>query len=307
VPLVAFLALVVSLASVAAFLGGTLPLLDLVANFRPHLVVTALVLSLILGLGRWRKWAVMAAGFALLNLGVVVPLFIGPGSRPERTDLRVMSFNLLSSNDRYDEVIGYIEQEAPDLVILHEASLPWEQALERAGLDYEITRGRSDDLIFGSLVLAPAGSRVESFGFAVYNPRAIEVLLPSGVAVLGIHPLAPFPEVEAERRAFQFEFASLWALAQTGPRIVVGDFNAGPWSYHFRRLRAVTGLENSQAGYGLELSFPAQANPLLQVSIDHLLHSGDLAVVDRRLGPPLGSDHLPLLVDLSIEGSPSSG
>jgi endonuclease/exonuclease/phosphatase (EEP) superfamily protein YafD len=39
---------------------------------------------------------------------------------------------------------------------------------------------------------------------------------------------------------------------------------------------------------------------LLQVSIDHLLHSSELAVADRRLGPPLGSDHLPLVVDLSL-------
>jgi endonuclease/exonuclease/phosphatase (EEP) superfamily protein YafD len=46
---------------------------------------------------------------------------------------------------------------------------------------------------------------------------------------------------------------------------------------------------------------------LLQVSIDHLLHSSELAVADRRLGPPMGSDHLPLVVDLSIVDSRTLG
>jgi endonuclease/exonuclease/phosphatase (EEP) superfamily protein YafD len=38
------------------------------------------------------------------------------------------------------------------------------------------------------------------------------------------------------------------------------------------------------------------------VPIDHLLHSEALVAYDRQLGPELGSDHLPLVVDLAIEG-----
>jgi len=300
VPFVATLATAIALVSLAAFFGRYWWLFDLAANFRAHMAAVLVTAALMLALGRWYRTALVVGLVAALNTAAVLPLFIGPTARPETTDLRVMSFNLLSDNTNYDEVIGFIAAEDPDVVVLHEASRPWEEALEAANLDYEITRGRTDDLIFGSLVLARPGSEVRSFGFQISDPRAIEVVLPSGVAVLGIHPLAPFPDDQTERRRFQFEFASLWAAAHEGPRVIVGDFNASPWSDSFRRLRTDTGLHNSQSGYGLELSYPAQASPLLQVSIDHLLHSDDLAVADRRLGPALGSDHLALVVDLSL-------
>jgi endonuclease/exonuclease/phosphatase (EEP) superfamily protein YafD len=289
-----------AVASVAAFFGRYWWLLDLVANFRAHLTAVLVTAALTLALGRWNRTALVIGLVAALNAATVLPLFIGPATRPATADVRVMSFNLLSDNTNYQEVIGFIADEDPDVVVLHEASRPWEDALEGAGLGYEITRGRTDDLIFGSLVLARPGSQVQSFGFQISDPRAIEVVLPFGVAVLGIHPLAPFPDDQTERRRFQFEFASLWAAARQGPRVIVGDFNASPWSDSFRRLRTATGLRNSQSGYGLELSYPADASPLLQVSIDHLLHSSELAVADRRLGPSLGSDHLSLIVDLSL-------
>jgi endonuclease/exonuclease/phosphatase (EEP) superfamily protein YafD len=306
VPLVAVIAALLAVASVAAFLGEAWPAFDLVANFRPHLTVGVLVGALALALGRWYRSAALIGIVAAVNLAVVAPLFVASGDAAEPivddsvVDVRIMSFNVLSHNENYQGVIDFIASEAPDVVVLHEVSRPWEEALTAAGLGYEITRGRTDDLIFGSLVMAPPSSTVQSFGFALSNPRAIEVILPEGVAVLGIHPVAPFPQAETERRRFQFEFASLWALAQEGPRVITGDFNAGPWSYHFRRLQASTGFHNSQRGYGLELSYPAEAHPLFQVSIDHLLHSPELVVLDRRLGPPMGSDHLPLVVDLAI-------
>lgn len=298
--LVAALAAVIAATSVGAFFGRYWWVLDLAANFRAHMTVVLVGAAVVLALGRWPRTALAIALVGAINAAAVLPLFVGPASRPGAFDLRIMSFNLLSDNAQFDEVIGFIAAEQPDVVLLHEASRPWEEALAESQLGYEITRGRNEGLIFGTLVLAPTGSEVESFGFDVSDARAIEIVLPSGVAILGIHPLAPFPDDQTERRRYQFEFASLWAASRPGPKIIAGDFNASPWSYSFRRLRMETGLRNSQAGFGLELSYPAGANPLLQVSIDHLLHSADLAVVDRRLGPALGSDHLPLTVDLSL-------
>jgi endonuclease/exonuclease/phosphatase (EEP) superfamily protein YafD len=82
--------------------------------------------------------------------------------------------------------------------------------------------------------------------------------------------------------------------------MVVGDLNATPWSWPFRNLLSTGNLRNSQIGFGVQPSFAASSNPLFRVPIDHLVHSDALLVRQRRLGPPLGSDHFPLLVDLEL-------
>jgi endonuclease/exonuclease/phosphatase (EEP) superfamily protein YafD len=296
--------------SLAAFLGKWIWWLDVLANFRAQYVVGLAVLGLVIVMSRWRKTGYAILGVALVNLLVVLPLYIGSPAEAklEASSIRVMSFNLLSTNENYPEVIEYIESVDPDLVLLHEASRPWEVAMESAEMDYQIIRPRSEDLIFGTLVLVK-GDAVEaiSYGFAASSARAVELeYTPEGwattLAVLGTHPLAPTDEERADLRDAQLGFAAEWASSRNGAFFVVGDFNATPWSWPFRQLIDSSGLRNSQRGFGLQPSFSAEANLLLRVPIDHLLHSPALEVTDRELGPPLGSDHFPLLVDLQLAG-----
>lgn len=296
--LIAVPAVALVVVSVTAFFGQFSWLLDLLANFRVQYAVALTAFGSLLLLARWRRTALVAFAGVLLNAVVIVPLFFGGGSTiPPEDPLTVLSFNLFASNERYGEVISYIEEVDPDVVFLHEASRPWEIAMESSGLDYEITQSRSEELIFGTLVLTRPGDQVTSFGFTTGGPRAVEVVH-DGVAFLGIHPLAPTTEERAALRDAQIEFAAEWAAEQSGPTVVVGDFNATPWSHPFRALMAATDLHNSQRGYGVEASFPTTSFFAFRVPIDHLLHSDDLVVSDRVLGPPMGSDHYPLVVDL---------
>lgn len=284
--------------------------LDVLANFRAQYVVVLAFFGLVVMMSKWRKTGYAVLAVAAVNLIAVLPLFIGSPAEAaaDAPSMRVMSFNLLSTNESYSEVIDYIETVSPDVVLLHEASRPWEVAIESAGLDYQVIRGRSDDLIFGTLALVGANDvRAVSFGFSAASPRAIELDFtpegwPAPVSVLSVHPLAPTDEERADLRDAQLEFARQWVSGQAGPLVVVGDFNATPWSAPFRRLASSADLSSSQAGFGLQPSFSAQSNLLLRVPIDHLLHSSELEVTDRRLGPELGSDHFPLLVDLQLAG-----
>jgi endonuclease/exonuclease/phosphatase (EEP) superfamily protein YafD len=82
---------------------------------------------------------------------------------------------------------------------------------------------------------------------------------------------------------------------------VVGDLNATPWSWPFRNLIEEGHLRNSQIGFGLQPTFSATSMAFLRVPIDHLAHSEALLVRERKLGPSLGSDHFPLLVDLEYK------
>lgn len=309
--LLAVPALALAALTIAAFFGGWVWWLDVLANFRAQYVVALALLGLVIVLSKWRKLGYVVLGVALVNLAVVLPLFVGSPAeaRVEASNIRVMTFNLLSTNEQYSDVIDYIETVDPDLVFLHEASRPWEVAIESAEMDYEIVRPRSDDLIFGTLVLVRGDSvTAVSHGYAASAPRAVALqYTPPGwevpLAVLGTHPLAPTDQDRADLRDAQIGFAGDWASEQTGAFMVVGDFNATPWSSPFRRLMDTTGLENSQIGFGLQPTYPSTSNLLLRIPIDHLVHSSALEVTSRQLGPALGSDHFPLIVDLQVAGA----
>jgi len=306
--LVVIPAVALAMMTLAAFGGRWVWWLDVLANFRAQYVVALALLGLVITMSKWRKTGYLVLGVALVNLIVVLPLYIGAPAeaRVDADTLRVMTFNLLSTNEEYSEVIDYIETIDPDLVFLHEASRPWEVAMESAGMDYQIIRPRSEDLIFGTLVLVRGeGVTAVSHGFAASAPRAVSLdYTPPGwetpLAVLGTHPLAPSDEERAALRDAQLGFAGAWATDQAGAFVIVGDFNSTPWSWPFRRLIGNAGLLNSQTGFGLQPSFPAGSNLLLRVPIDHLVHSHALEVTGRSLGPNLGSDHFPLVVDLQM-------
>jgi endonuclease/exonuclease/phosphatase (EEP) superfamily protein YafD len=301
--LLAVPAVALTLVTLAAFFGRWSWLLDVLANFRPQYVVVLGAMAAILFLGRWRKTAGIALAGALVNAVVVVPLFWGGGTTvPPEEPLTVLSFNLRASNDRFGDVVEYIRSVDADVVFLHEVSRPWEVAIESAGLGYQVTKSRSEELIFGTLVLSQSGDEVTSFGFTLEGARAVEVIH-DGVAMLGIHTLAPTTEERSGLRNAQLEFAGEWASEQERAHLVTGDFNSTPWTYGFRRLQSTTGLRNSQRGFGIEASFPTVSFFAFRVPIDHLLHSEELVVTDRRLGPALGSDHFPLIVDLWVPGS----
>lgn len=299
---------VLALVSIASFFGRWVWWLDVLANFRAQYVVGLIIFALSLVLTRFRRTGLAVLVVAVVNLIPVLPLYVGsPGdSDPGAPSIRVMSFNLFSDNERFAEVIDYIKTIDPDLVFLYEASRPWEVALETADLGYEIIRPRSNNLIFGTLVLVRGeGIEAVSFGFAEAQPRAVQLTYrptgwPRGLEVLSTHPLAPTKSERADLRDAQLNFAAEWAANRDGPLFVVGDFNATPWSWPFRNLIDKADLINSQVGFGLQPSFPATSNVLLRVPIDHLVHSEQLIVRDRRLGPLLGSDHFPLIVDVEL-------
>lgn len=305
--LVAIPAVALALASLAAFFGRYIWWLDVLANFRVQYSVVLFALGVALAFSRLRRVGYGVLFVAGINIFLVAPLFLGSAGEAEiaAPTIRVMSFNLLSQNEEYGAVVAFIAENQPDVVLLHEASLPWESAMESASLDYEVVRARSDNLIFGTLVLLKHPSRVTSYGFTETAPRALEIAYrPPGwdeeVLILSSHPLSPANAERAGLRDAQLGFAADWASRQQGAFMVVGDFNATPWSWPFRRLVRIGNLNNSQNGFGLQATFAANSNWLFRVPIDHLLYSDELRVLDRRLGPPMGSDHFPIVVDLEF-------
>jgi endonuclease/exonuclease/phosphatase (EEP) superfamily protein YafD len=95
--------------------------------------------------------------------------------------------------------------------------------------------------------------------------------------------------------------ASLTPLVQRlgAPVLLLGDLNASPWSYPFRRLLEGSGLRDGSLGRGFQPTWPTGLWPLL-IPLDHSLHSAGIGIQDRIVGPAVGSDHYPVIVDFTV-------
>ncbi len=288
--------------TVLGFLGRWWWGFDIVSSFRPQYLVAGVTTGLVVGaLASWPAGLALVLA-ALINVAVIAPLYLGSGPAPGAGPrLDVVAFNVQASNRQRPAVMDWVRGQDADLVFFVESSFEWEDAAERAALPYTIAERVPLSRVFGISLLVRDGLAVESRPLLLGDRGAVEATVSLDglrVAVLAIHPRSPTSKERADRRDEYLRLVASWARSQEVPALVVGDFNATPWSSSFRRLTAGAGLRNSQVGFGLQPTFPAGWGPLM-IPIDHALHTPDLAVEERRTGPPLGSDHRPLLITVA--------
>ncbi len=292
---------------------------DLCNHFRFQYVLVLGVTTIGLVLLRsWRVGLVSLTGLTM-NLALVAPLYVGASDsaelHPDAPRLRVMHFNVNTTNTNKDGVIGEILTSKPDIVFVQEVNDRWLSALEQGLKGYEqvVSAPRTDN--FGIACYA----RVDDVGESYTNPLSIDsahrfdptdgiaqvpVIEVMGrfdgrpIALLSIHPVPPVSAEYHRARNATMRAAGEWAAGQDAPCIVVGDFNATPWSAAFVELADTGGLVNSQRGYGRAPTWPAGASSLGMIPIDHLLHRDELVTAERTVGAANGSDHRPLVVEL---------
>jgi len=269
----------------------------------PRLQYAALLLGLTAAALLLRAWrtAVVAVALAALNLAVVSSSWLPAPDRgrdvsPAR--LRAVVVNVLYANDDHSAVTAYLRRVDPDVVGVTELTPAWKAALERAGWRAAAAEPAAGAYGIGIFARRPLRARIERFP-ADGPPTAVASLLLAGrrVTFVVTHPHTAFGPHAGGLHRRQLE-----ALADAVPRLgrrvaICGDLNTTPWSWLFRRLLDA-GLRDSHRGRGYDPSWPAGVR-LLGLPIDHCLVSDGLAVRVRRLGPEVGSDHLPVYVELS--------
>lgn len=286
-------------------LGSWHWLLDLFSHFRcQYLVVTlmALVWSL------WRKLRLLslaAASSLLLNTVLISSTGWTQPKIESLPDfhLRVVSFNVLTSNHRHAEVLDYLRQSEADLLFIMEVDDRWAAALK------PLTRTHPHHLLH---------PRQDNFGLALFSRVPLDevriltsadigspiITMPCiqahlthaghAMTFLGIHPLPPMGKAQASSRDAQMQALARWVSNIPNPVMIAGDLNATPWSH---------GMDLLTAGSGLNLAPDAwkptwRAASALAIPIDHALARSPLMIRQRQIGPDLGSDHRPQLIEL---------
>jgi endonuclease/exonuclease/phosphatase (EEP) superfamily protein YafD len=121
------------------------------------------------------------------------------------------------------------------------------------------------------------------------------------LTIVDFHSIRPRHAQSIAYQTIEFEAMAQWSRSQLNAGqsiLLIGDWNTTPWSLSYRRFLAGSGLIDSMVGRGVQASWNADWPAFLRIPIDHAWHSASMQIRDRHLGPHLGSDHLPLRVDL---------
>jgi endonuclease/exonuclease/phosphatase (EEP) superfamily protein YafD len=295
----------VCLATVTGFLGRLWWIFELTSHFRLHLALALGALAILWAIKRrWRLTAVCGVA-AAVNAGLV-SFLLWPADNPEATAsprLRLVALNVHTANQRSDLVLEFLRRADADVLLLMEVNERWLNALGslRANYPHVIAESREDNFgiaLFSRLPLT--NMAVVEFGKAELPSITATIAVGGqGIFLLGTHPLPPGSAENAQLRNEQLRDMAAHVRRQTMPAIVLGDLNCTPWSPYFCELLRESGLKNSSQGRGLFGSWPAWL-PCAKISLDHCLVAPSIHVSNKQLGPQVGSDHLPLVIDLQI-------
>lgn len=291
--------------SIAACLGAFHRSLELLSHFRlQYLACATLGAAVLLWGRRWKFLAVAGAAFAI-NAAEILPWYFGkpPAADPAVPVLKLLLCNVHTDNTARAPLLNLIAAEQPDLIVLEELDHFWVHDLSSLAQSYPASKTipRGDNFGIGLWTRLPAVIEAEGMGEDDV-PSLIARFQWQGhdIALHGAHTLPPIHAETFELRNAQLKSLAEWARALPCAGIVLGDLNCTPFSPYHSRLLRDSGLRNARRGFGILPSWPMIPTWLapMRIPIDHCLISPGLQVRSIRTGPRVGSDHLPLIVEL---------
>lgn len=301
-----------SLGLIGGYFGRVHPALDSFAHFRVHLAAGLLVVALVLlalrGFRRIGLAMVILGAAALVNVTnpSIIP-GLGPvEASPDGIDetapvYRLMHLNLRFNNPEPGKVLSLIGRTRPDIVTLNEVSGMWADKLRLLESAYPYRTICTNDGNAGAVAILSLRPFAEG---AEAQCRQGGALATASVDLGGrfvdigtLHLHWPWPKEQAaqiERMA-----PELGQLQETA--ILSGDLNATPWSAASQRVAEAAGV--TVAGPDNPTWLWRRLPEWLRFAglpIDRIFTKGDIVVRSVRTLEPVGSDHVPVLLEFSL-------
>ncbi len=308
------------LAEAAAFLGVLFTLAGLAGrhawffecftHLKPQLAACFLVYAGLELAARRHRRAALSLTLAAVNALPVLLISLPAGTQAKpaaalSARLRILQSNILTSNTNAPALLALVARERPDVIVLQEPNVRWLSALSALTNRYPVFAALPREDNFGAAIYCTT-SALSAEIFLLSDPEGAPSTLArvavgdKTLTVVGTHTLAPYNDAMWRgRNRFTLELAKK-LRGVSGPLVVTGDFNNTPWSTHFRAFLEASGLRDSAQGRGPQPTWPTGFIPLARIPLDHCFHSADACILDRRPGPDIGSDHLPLIIDVAF-------
>jgi endonuclease/exonuclease/phosphatase (EEP) superfamily protein YafD len=276
---------------------------DILAQFTAPVLTLTVLAVVIAALLRWWTAALVGAGASLLLLSAVWPQYAPGGPVPAANSpiVRLYAANLYAMNDDVAAMRASIQASDADIIVLVEFGEAPNAAIETLLAGYphrEVTERvvRSEDAVRSVIASRYPLSRRSTEGNERQMIAAVADTPIGPVRFVGVHLTRPWP--------FQFQWGQIIQAQNLinhiqgapEPVVMAGDFNSVASARIGRMLRSEGGLVHAPGWPG---TWPAAVPSPLRMTIDQVYHTTDIAVVERRLGAPTGSDHRPVIVELA--------
>ncbi len=289
-------------ATIIGFLAPWWPAADLPNHFTPLVLATATAGLALLPLGGGRlgtRGLALGLGLACVvainSVPLVATLTTTAVAAPAAAEtLTVVSFNVWAKNRRLDEVARWLLDQDAHVIVLQEMTNRNREPIKRAlaaGYPYIHDCNCNDIVMLSRRPWIDAGGQPRT----AEQPALSWFTLPGRdgreIRVVGLRPRYI---IDPPKYAAHYDWL-VRHVPRLGDRLIlVGDFNAAPWSWQMMRLAAATGLRRHGT---YAASWPSH---LPIVLIDNLLTTPDIKGVSFRTGPSLGSDHLPVVATVAL-------
>ncbi len=232
---------------------------------------------------------------------------------PEKT-VGILLGNVLITNKDSSKFLEVIRNTNPDLVLAMEVNSWWVEALQPLKKEYPYTIEYPLDNAYGMALYSKyplSETEIQFLNHSKVPSFNAVVTLPSGDSFKfhGVHPVAPFPSDKYpenigkngndQQKEVALKKVGELVSKNQKPSIVAGDFNDVSWSNTSRLFGQDGNLKDVRIGRGLFNTFDANSM-IMRWPLDHFFVSEEIAVIEFKRLPNIGSDHFPLFAKFQI-------
>lgn len=294
-----------SIFCVLGYFGTNNWTLDLLSHFKTQYLIILIFGTVLIFILKKRRIALIFIPFIVLSAYDILPLYFGGNKNKSLTEsTKIVCINLLSLNGQFEDVEHYIFDKCADIVILQEFTTLWQLMLEPklAEYEYRLTIPRDDN--FGIAVYSKINfselKKIEIGNAGVPSITGDFRIANTAVTLLATHPLPPVGNDYFEHRNLQLSELGKFVSNAKNEIVLIGDLNTSSFSIHFKKLIRESKLIDSRNGFGLLTTWPTWFS-LAGTTLDHCLISKGISVKAREVGDNIGSDHLPIFVEIGIK------
>lgn len=278
---------------------------ELFSHFRLQYLAVSALLLIVFAIRRRPIYSLLLVIALFINASYVLPWYGNSEAATGDPQLRFVYANVLSSNRDHERLLDLIGGERPDIIFLQEITAHWLEALQTLAADYPFSyaAAREDNFGMGVWSRLPLATTTHVDSPPLGYPTIVATLRigDANLTLISTHPMNPLGLGNFAARNAQLQSVTDLLAQVSGHVIVLGDLNASVWDRHYRRFEAATGLRNARRGFGVLPTWPTFMPPAM-IPIDHVLVSQSLGITDIRTGPGIGSDHLPMMVTITLPG-----